>query len=68
MSAGSRRCLRDNDRVWENGLASSIAKLWIWDKLLTLIRRGEADAESANERDDCAGDGCAAAEPLEGTG
>jgi hypothetical protein len=63
MSAGSRRCRRDNDLVWENGLASSMAKLWMWDKLVTLIRRGDADVESAGERKDCAGEGWAAADP-----
>lgn len=60
MSAGSRRCRRESDLVWENGLASSMAKLWICDKLVTLILRGDADVESTGERRDCAGEGCAA--------
>lgn len=37
-----------------------MAKLWICDKLVTLILRGDADVESAGERRDCAGEGCAA--------
>tara|TARA_R110002003_G_scaffold97_31_gene7994 strand:+ start:2193 stop:2609 length:417 start_codon:yes stop_codon:yes gene_type:complete len=68
MSAGSRRCRRDKDLVCEKGLASSMAKLWIWDKLLTLMRRGDADAEFAGDRKDCAGEGCAATGAVDGAG
>jgi hypothetical protein len=35
-----------------------MAKLWIWDKLLTLMRLGEAEVESAGERSEGAGEGC----------
>jgi len=68
MSVGSLRCRRESDLVWEKGLASSMAKLWMCDRLLTLIRRGEADAESAGECNDCTGDGCAATGAAEDAG
>jgi hypothetical protein len=42
-----------------------MAKLWMCDRLVTLIRRGDADVESAGERKDCAGEGWAAADPDE---
>jgi hypothetical protein len=35
------------------------------DKLVTLIRRGDADVESTGERKDCAGEGWAATDPDE---
>lgn len=61
-SAGSRRCRRASDRVWEKGLESSMAKLWMWERLLTLMRLGEA----AGDRNDCAGEGCTGVGPVEG--
>jgi hypothetical protein len=45
-----------------------MAKLWMWDKLVTLIRRGDVDVESAGERKDCAGEGWVAADPDKATG
>lgn len=33
-----------------------MAKLWMCDKLLTLMRRAEAEAESAGERSECTGE------------
>jgi hypothetical protein len=61
--AGSRRCRRNSNRDWEKGLESSMAKLWMWDKLLTLILLGE----QAGDCREWAGEGCTGAGPDEGT-
>ena len=45
-----------------------MAKLLMWDRLVTLIRRGEGAAELAGDRSECAGEGWAGVEPNEGTG
>lgn len=63
-SAGSRRCRRASDRVWEKGLDSSMAKLWMWERLLTLMRVGEA----AGDRSEWAGEGWTGADPVGGMG
>ena len=63
-SAGSRRCRRASDRVWEKGLDSSMAKLWMCERLLTLIRVGEA----AGDCKEWAGEGWTGAGAVEATG
>jgi hypothetical protein len=67
-SVGSRRCRRDRDRVCENALFSSVAKLRIWERLVTLIRRGEGADEWAGDRSEFAGEGWTGVDPDEGTG
>lgn len=54
---GSWRCRRAWERACEKGLASSMAKLWMWDRLLTLMRLDDSGVESARERSDGAGEG-----------
>ena len=55
-SFGSRRCRREKERVCENGLDSSVAKLCMCERLFTFIRRGDADVESKGDRSDPIGD------------
>ena len=61
-SVGSRRCRRASDRFWDKGLESSRAKLWMWERLLTLMRLGDG----AGDRKDWAGEGWMGACPVEG--
>lgn len=68
ISSGSRRCRRANERVCEYGLDSSVAKLCIWDRLLTFIRLGDADDDSSGDCSEPIGDCCAEEVEEEGSG